>query len=322
MRFCHITDLHLADKSFGNHKSFVQEELWDQLEEVAFICTQEQRDLIITGDLFEHPRPSHVSHELVSRLVSYFRDLQDYGINTYLIAGNHDLAPDCLNSLNKQPIGVIANSGNVEFYMLPNVSQEGIQITPIHYSSAAESDPEVFKTFKRQPGVKFNIVLAHAMLVPDKMDTLPYPHMTHSQVADNSIDLVLYGHHHDYHGIHNIGNTTFANLGSFCRRSRNQQRDVYALLGEWTETSGLQLEERKLKTASPWEDLFHVTLDEVTVEEFGHDLAKQLLAMGGAEPIIDFREVLNTLAFKQHYHQEVLKTAYDYLENAEHRIYG
>lgn len=315
MRFVHITDLHLADKPFGNHKDFIQDELWKQLEEVFDICFKENRDLIITGDVFEHPRPSMVSHNLVTKLINYFNEFKHNNLDVLCIAGNHDLGPGGMEFINEQPLGSVFAGTDLYWNTSPYMHGE-VEVHYKNYEPRGEFDPDFFKANPYYDGAKRHMVLAHGMLVPDNF-SLPYPHVTHSQIADPMVDLVLYGHHHDYHGIHQVGNTVFANLGSFCRRSRNQQRDVFALVGELSE-KGLELEERKLKSASPWQEIFKE--EEVTQENYSQEYvsianeAKGLL--GGHE--VDFRSILEEMRGKTP--KPIIDKTEEYLVNAEQRI--
>lgn len=307
-RYGHITDLHLADRSFGNHQPWVQDELWRQLDEVRSLCREHRLDaLFITGDFFEHKRSNLVSHRLVQRLITYFGDFRDIGTAVVAIAGNHDLGPEGLVSLDKQPLGTLAASGAIDLLREPVYLPDGIQITPLNFCDALEIRPEAYRT-ERFPETRYHIVLAHGSLVPD---TAKYAFYTIplSSVPSEGVDLLLYGHIHEFHGVNVVNETTFVNPGSFCRRSRTQQRDVYMALGDDTGAVGCV----RLKTASPWEDLF-LDIDsklDITLNPEMAALARDARSMLSFEEI-DYLAILRE--FSEKYPKEMIALAEEYLE--------
>lgn len=306
-KFAHITDLHLADREFGNHVAGVQEELWRMLDEVAKLCIAESRDLFITGDIFEFKQPRQVSHRLVLRLLNYFTHLSDNGVMTYMIAGNHDLASDGMNSIDKQPIGVLASSDNVMLLTKPMIikTAEGVlQLTPLNFEDRAERDPEFFAC-ERQNGVDYHIVLAHGMLSPDSKQ-YPYDFIPYSTVPSAGVDAYVYGHPHDDHGIHRVEDTLYVSCGSFCRRSRAQKRGVDIAVGELRDGK-VVAKRRTITAARPWQELFlDVKEDfEVVINPEIAELARDARDLLGFEDL-DYRTILTHLS------PNISQGAYDY----------
>lgn len=312
----HITDLHLADRDFGNHVPGVQEELWQMLEEVADLCIEEQRDLFITGDLFEHKQARLVSHSLVSRLLQYFGRLQEHGVETYLIAGNHDLTADGMNSLSRQPLGVLAVSGFVQFPLVPVRHESGVWITPLHFDRRGEYDPEFYRVPRPEEGAP-HIVMAHGSL-SSKRHTYNFDHIPYDEVAQDTIDLLLWGHFHEDHGAETTGKTTFVNFGSFCRRSRKQQRPVRIALIDGAEVGGkykFKVEPYTLTSARPWQGLFNDVVDEYVplIDPEVTGLAQDLASLYAFEDI-DIGELLRSRAESHAVPEEVIERAIHYLD--------
>lgn len=258
-RFAHITDLHLSDTDFPNHVPGQQEELWRMLDEVADICIDERLDvLFVTGDIFDRKSPRLNSHALVRRLMQYFTRLSDHGVETIAIAGNHDLSSGGMETFGRQPLGVLAESGAVFMPLGPVnrlVDDISIRITPLHFEDRAEFDPEFYHVGPALDS-RYHIVLAHGSL-SSKRHRYNFPHIPYEDVPNDGIDLLLWGHIHEDHGIEEVNGTTFVNCGSFCRRARDQQRDVYIAVGSIDASHGIRVEKRKLETASPWQDIFN-----------------------------------------------------------------
>lgn len=315
--FAVITDLHLADKEFGNHLPGVQEELWTMLDEVAELCIAEKRTLFVTGDIFEFKQPRQVSHRLVFRLIKYFEYLKLHGVSTYMIAGNHDLASDGMASLGRQPIGVLAASGAVNFLTEP-IMLNSVQITPLNFEDRAEWDPEFFRV-SRSKDAEYHIVLAHGMLCPDNR-TYPYAFIPYSSVPSEGVDAYLYGHPHDDHGIHRVDETLYVSTGSFCRRSRVQKRGVDIAIGEIRDGK-VVAKRHPLTSARPWQEMFIEVVEdfEVIIDPAMAALAKDARSLLAFEDV-DYRTVLSHLS------DTITKGAHDlalaYLNEAEHSLYG
>ncbi len=94
LRLLHLADVHLG-KAFhmlGAQGAAQRRALEDAfVRSVDLALAREVQVVVIAGDLFDSPRPSLALLDLVQREL---RRLDDRGIWTALVAGNHDVAPD------------------------------------------------------------------------------------------------------------------------------------------------------------------------------------------------------------------------------------
>jgi len=314
-RFIHVTDLHLADRDFANHTVGQQQELLKLLEDIGQKAVDESRHLVITGDFFDHKSPRMVSHALVRRLIGMFLDLKDNGVNTYAIAGNHDLSSGGMSTISKQPLGVIAESGAINLLLEPAVyafDDLQLQITPYNFDDRAEWDATFFDV-PRLPGSDYNLALAHAAFSSGRY-AYNFPHIPYDEVDTSNTDMFLWGHIHDDHGIKKVNGTYFINCGSLCRRARDQKRDVYVAKGTiWKENGKVKVKASRDKLdASHWSTVFNEVVeayepDNIDTPDIAVDFS-QLLSFDD----VDFSELLRTIVDNK----EVRDRAERYLSNA------
>lgn len=330
-KFAHLTDVHIADRPVGNRQPTYCDEIWAKLEEVWEICHEQGRDLLFTGDLFDQKSPRLVSHQLVQRLINYFGRWQDAGLNVYGIIGNHDITDDNIGSLIRQPLGSIEAAGVID--LMRDGSRgvcrkvEGhpdIQLVPFHYAPEGEHDPKYF-AIKDVEGfdseARFNVVLTHAMIVPDGMQ-YPFPYINYSQVNGADAHVWLNGHPHYDYGIHVFpGETTFIQCGSLARRSRVQKRGVRIGLGEIDEQGAKKLKAHKLLSARPWKEIFNELIPEVetVISPEMADLARDVRSLMNFEDL-DLEELLQSLAPKTE--KGVLTRVRQYIEEAQPAVSG
>lgn len=252
----------------------------------------------------------------------YCASLEPLGLRVIAIAGNHDLGADGMASLARQPLGVLALSGAVEllvepaYYSLGGEAGPWLQISPLNFEDRAEYDPDIFR-IDRSENVAVHMVLAHAALSSVR-HRYPFDHIPYEEVPNEGIDVVLWGHMHEDHGVEEVNGTIFANCGSFCRRSRKQQRPVRIALGEITAES-ISIEPYEVQSASPWQEIFNDVVDsfEPIVSPGLAELARDAASLYAFEEM-DFKQVLQHIATEANMEKGVTNLAAKYLEEAEH----
>src|SRR3989344_1301588 len=106
-----VNDVHSCDRSPHNRSSSYSDDIFDKLKYIVSLTEDPVYTfLAFTGDLFHFPQPSKVSHFLVSR---WFDILDSVKCPVYIVPGNHDLSSGRLDSLPKQPIGLLSKHPSV-----------------------------------------------------------------------------------------------------------------------------------------------------------------------------------------------------------------
>ncbi|MBU1122950.1 MAG: metallophosphoesterase, partial [Candidatus Omnitrophica bacterium] len=106
-----INDPHTSDKPPRYRTASYNDDIFDKMDQAVRIGHENSVDFgVITGDLFHNPQAGKNSHLLVNRWMRFFYESE---LDWYILPGNHDLSAGRLASINKQPIGVLANHPNV-----------------------------------------------------------------------------------------------------------------------------------------------------------------------------------------------------------------
>lgn len=117
MRLLHTADFHASAFLYGINRD---DELSKLLEEMYTAAIEENIDfLVVAGDIFENPLPSHASQKLV---FDFFTRISMAGIKTVIISGNHDgqsLEP-LKNILGIANIYVFGKPSTENFIVLPD----------------------------------------------------------------------------------------------------------------------------------------------------------------------------------------------------------
>lgn len=249
-----INDVHIADRPPLGRRDGYCDQILAKLEECRRLaCDQRWCEItLFTGDLFHTKRPSHVSHALVQRLITMFREWPG---RRFAILGNHDCSEAGLESVNRQPIGVLFRAGALEYLaddIILNVAGRRIQISPAHYD--ANERPERY-SLRRKYGVEIAIKVAHGMILPPNSKA-PFEFVPADTIDTNGMNFCFYGHPHDDHGEYSVGGARFVNFGSLARVARtpdNWQRSVYVAI---LDVDTKKVERVELKSVCPSDDVF------------------------------------------------------------------
>ncbi len=318
-----FNDLHVADRPPIGRKEGYREQVLAKLEEIAQIATthpqeevplpnvrelfggssrpteeigqaeQAQTLLIGTGDLFHHKRPSFSSHYLVSQLQQIFWKAAKFGVETYLLPGNHDTGPGGVEGLGTQPL-VVLDGGPVHV-VAPGITDTAHGLATVDalllwrpYSYERDADPTYYQLndIERELAEKspHTIMIAHGSIVPPG-EVRPYPHVPIQTINLDGIDMLLTGHIHEDLGVHLVNDTWFCNVGAVGRTQRtkaNYEREVCVLDIRLNAGISPSIERVVLKSALPPDEIFHEVVQDVDegtpdeIIEFAGALAKGL----------------------------------------------
>lgn len=301
MKILVVNDPHVALTPPRGCRPVYTEDVFSMLEE----CAQYARDLeidvtVCTGDWFHSKM--NTAHRIVQRSVSI---LKHWPGRKLFIAGNHDLGAEGLKSLKNQPLGVLFEAGVCEWLTTDLMvgNDVSVQLSPVNYIDNLKIED---LAIKRYPSADWAIKVAHADLMPPRKEPYPWDVITYDQVPTEGIDLFLNGHIHNNMGLKDVGDCTFANLGSIGRVARddyNYQKHMEVLLVTLTRDE-MKFDRLPLKSAVPSEELYYakagpdVELDEpmakfarsvqkmLAVDESSVDDMLKIIASGVEKPVV------------------------------------
>lgn len=244
-----INDPHVSEKppSVRTPEYFVQ--ICKKLLECAKLEQKYCDFTVITGDIFHHKVARNVSHRTVRVLLGILKHFK----KVYIVLGNHDILGAEQETSQRQPVGVVIESGLAEVMrpvLLPN---DGIELYPMHYNEKFEQGLAPV-LLPEQKGEK-RIVFAHSMLSPNsglRKDIKGF------------YDLVMYGHQHMPEG--HVGK--FVNYGAMARVRSDpwDRREVQVAIIN----KNLKVVPITLSSQKSWQEVF-VTAAEGKDEEWGEE---------------------------------------------------
>lgn len=254
-----INDPHVAASPPANCNDIYTDDVFNMLEECREIARAKFcQSTVFTGDFFHDKR--NVPHWLVRRCAEL---LLNWPCERLAIVGNHDQSHRGLASIERQPIGVLFETGALTWlkedvvreYLHKLVLIDGwqfegqelppqsplvrVQWSPANYFDEIDDDPANF-SLERRDDVDWAIKVAHGSLVKSDRD---YPAgfrvVQMKDVPTAGMDACLFGHLHNDSGIHEVNDCMFVGLGSIGRVASaeyNYTRKVRVALMSLTST--------------------------------------------------------------------------------------
>jgi DNA repair protein SbcD/Mre11 len=262
MKFIFRTDVHVSDKNPASWKGDYLAEIWSNLDQIGELARKHEATAVLDGgDYFHVKAATRNSHALVVRSA----EIQAaYPCPTYHVEGNHDIAYNNIETVEKQPIGVLYASG-VFHRLREEVFEEGelcVRVVGVPFSQTRTL--EELRAIKKKPNDTHLIVVVHA-LAGEKPpahveDFFGEPVFRYSDlVFDGGPDLLCFGHWHRNQGITEIDERHFVNLGAVSRgalvRESLERAPQVALITVEDGLSDLSVKAISLDVA-PAEDVF------------------------------------------------------------------
>lgn len=244
LAFLYRTDVHVSDKSPASWKGDYPSEVWASLEQVGMLTKRHDiRAVLDGGDYFHVKAASRNPHALVRKTAEIHRK---YGCPVYCVEGNHDLAYNNLDSIPKQPLGVLYAAGIFET-LREVVFEDGplrVRVVGVPYSPFRTL--EELRGIQKKPGDDFLVAVVHQLAgenpSPTVEDFFGEPVFRYEDlVTPDGPDCWNFGHWHRDQGIVQVQGKTFVNQGALSRGAlvrENLERTPKATLLEFT-PSGL-----------------------------------------------------------------------------------
>jgi DNA repair exonuclease SbcCD nuclease subunit len=322
LSFLFRTDTHVADRSPASWKADYPSEIWSNLEQIGQFAKQFEVTAVLDGgDFFHVKAASRNPHALVERAA---RIHQAYPCPVWSVEGNHDIAYNNLDTLAKQPLGVLLATG-VFHHLREQVFEDGgvrVRVVGVPYSphrTVAE-----LKRIQKKPGDDFIIAVVHALAAqeppPNVEGFFGEPVFRYGDlVTENGPDAWCFGHWHKDQGIVTVGGKQFVNQGAVSRGALVRENTLRT-----PQVSHIVIENGVLRVwpvpliVAPAEDVFDIERKErEEAEDTAIDaFAARIKADAMFDPSLGIEESLNSLD----YARDVRDLAQGYLERARAEV--
>jgi predicted phosphodiesterase len=241
-----VGDIHLSDRPPVSCYDTYTDDILDMLSFVAKLESALNADAVAwAGDIFHHKQPSRTSHNTIVKLMKV---AQQYRRPPLVVTGNHDITSDRLDSLEKQPLGVLYEAGvlqeldgwhpSLPIFGVP-WQQRWLSPGTIEASFAGwrAGFPQGYHW-----GNDKCLAVTHAPIYPPLVadnvmfELLPLPEVA---AAMGNTGYLYYGHIHEPHYKFEVDGVEFANMGAISRGSLheyNLARKIQVAL--WTPEHG------------------------------------------------------------------------------------
>lgn len=222
MRALLVGDIHLADKPPSIRTDEYADQILEKLTQTVDIAKQREVDCVVwVGDVFHVKAPARTSHALVQKTVDVVRA---YEKPVFIVPGNHDMQYDRLDSLHKQPLGVLYKAGALPLVGPATAYGQNFDMFGIPWLYDWKKD--LPKVMRRWTESGTNLIVGHApLLPPGKMAPFEYIDVQDFVNMMGRDGSVFYGHMHDNHGVYHVENphhVRFCNFGAISRGSLHE----------------------------------------------------------------------------------------------------
>jgi DNA repair exonuclease SbcCD nuclease subunit len=218
--FIFRTDTHVSDKSPASWKGDYPEEIWSNLEQIGRMTVEHGVTAVLDGgDYFHVKAAGRNSHASIFRTAEIHKA---YRCPTYCIEGNHDLAYNNLESIDRQPLGVLYACGVFQHLREAVFTDGGLQVRVVGVPYNPKRTLEELRSIQKKPGDDFLVAIVHALAAespPAKVeDFFGEPVFRYADlVTPNGPDAFCFGHWHRDQGIVEIQGKQFVNQGAVSR---------------------------------------------------------------------------------------------------------
>lgn len=293
-----VTDIHLADRTPGRRRDNYKEAILNKLQYASQLTNKVRGVCICGGDVFHRKAPSQNSHSLVEASTNVFRSFP--GECVYGVVGNHDFSEDNIETLPKQPLGVLIAAGvyrSITEPVLFTPRDESIEVMVIGFDyKDTETTLEALESVKLHISsfTGYKVAVIHQVGRPgEDGDFFGEKTIGYNSLTKYGFDIVLWGHDHSRVDLKKVGNTYHLHYGSLSRASLSTDevdRPVVVPVISFSK-DGIKIVEKEIPV-TPLEACFNVAdtvVRKVTKSEdmkmFLDDMEEQVSEVESDEPL-------------------------------------
>jgi DNA repair exonuclease SbcCD nuclease subunit len=303
LSFLFRTDTHVSDRSPGSWKGDYPAEIWGNLEQIGGFAKQfEVKAVLDGGDYFHVKAASRNPHALVERSARLHRA---YPCPVWCVEGNHDLAYNNLETLGKQPLGVLYAAGVFEHLREQVFVDGGLRVRVVGVPYSQNRTLAELRRIQKQPGDDVLVAIVHALAAPAPPPSVEgffgEPVFRYSDlVTEDGPDVWCFGHWHRDQGIVTVGGKQFVNQGAVSRGALVRENTTRT-----PQVSHIEITPGSIRVwpvpllVAPAEDVFDFERKErQEAEDTAIDLfAARIKADAMLDPNIGIEETLKSLDF-------------------------
>ena len=267
-------DLHLRERTPASRLDNYRETSFEELAAIRDIALERKADAVFcTGDIFDDPAATRNPHSLVLQTIRMFKS---FHCPVYSVIGNHDISYHRQDTIEKQPLGVLFESGALK--KLDREVMHGIEVVGVHFD-----EKNTYETLRlKKSGKSPLIAICHVLAAPEEADMFGETIFGYNEMSEGSeVDCYVFGHFHNDQGIIKTAGKSFVNLGAIARGALNSDVITRKVKLGLIEYDGLELNcSEILLPVRPVEEIFDLDKKkelqdrEKEIEQFVASLAK------------------------------------------------
>lgn len=218
-RFITSSDEHLAENPPGFRTSGFKDEIFNKLIWQGQVAKKVKAHAVLRiGDLFNDKKSSRTTHKTVAQVAKIHRG---YPCETLSVIGNHDMSYNDVETIDKQPLGVLYGAGI--FGPVNKTYESGdfkVRVVGVDYTP--NLDVEGLQGMVRKKDENITIAAVHllaAMAPEEKIQSFFKERIFDYRdlVFEGCPDVYVFGHYHKDQGIVEHMGVKFVNLGAISR---------------------------------------------------------------------------------------------------------
>lgn len=298
MKILTFSDVHLADNNPTARIDNYQEALFNKLEQIRVAAEKLKCAFIISaGDLFHIKEPRNVSHALVQRAIKFFKS---FPCPVLALPGNHDLHHNRIESLPKQPLGTVFESGAILNILTSGgwgfKPDSGPPVVVRGLPYADRPDLESFQDlFHGCPKDAVKVLVAHCFASEKGGVFFDNRVFSYRELLDAcSPSVAVLGHWHVDNGICKVEDSWFINVGALSRGSLdgdNLKRDVkiglISIDGPTVDVKALKLKVRPVEEIFDLKAKEKAEQDNAKINAFVSELKSEIDTTADLTTIVD-----------------------------------
>ncbi len=203
-----VGDLHADSATPSTRKDDYLNTVVGKLSDIHSKCVKNNvKAVFFSGDIFSRIQ---VTNECIKVIGRQFRRFSNSGIFIGTIIGNHDIARNQINKLEKSPLSVLFEFGILEYLRVDNrvAINKSTLITPVSFLE----DP-----VRANSKASHNILLAHMFYNASDLIASDNDNLKEEHVKLFGYDAIFLGHDHVDYDIVEVENTSIVRPGSVTR---------------------------------------------------------------------------------------------------------